>query len=100
MVKTMVKTVLEFAKNRAANAREFPWACWPTKVDEDAPWRGLSVCSADTLAGALRPEEVRVEMSLHPAGKSACATSASRRINDLEKRLQRIICFDKANYLS
>ena len=49
---------------------------------------GLSVCRADTLVGALRPEGVRVETSLDPAGKSACATSASCRINDLEKRLQ------------
>jgi hypothetical protein len=45
------------------------------KVMKTPAWRGLSVCRADTLVGALRPEEVRVEKSLDPAGKSACTTS-------------------------
>ena len=58
----------------------------PTKVDEDAKWRGLSVCCADTLVGAFGQEEARVEKRLDPAGKSACAISASCRVNDLEKR--------------
>jgi len=37
-------------------------------------WRSLSGCRAGTHAGAWVGAGRRVEMSLDPAGKSACAT--------------------------
>jgi hypothetical protein len=46
----------------------------PPKVMKTSPWRGLSVCCADTRVGAWR-----VEMSLDPARRSARATRRLQR---------------------
>ena len=45
----------------AATGREFPWACWPTKVHEDAVAHALFGCCAETRLGVGRTS-TRVSM--------------------------------------
>ena len=62
--------------------REFPWACWPTKGDEDAPWRTHSCVPRSHSCERLGSVATGVRKSANTARRSACATIGLRRINN------------------
>src|SRR5580658_52397 len=59
-------------RSRTATVREFSWACWPTKGDEDARSARTPACCVHTLVNACRgPKKVFAGVRTRHAGVRA-----------------------------